>query len=112
MHELKLVGDIVKVLEKEVVSPEVGEVKTIHLEVGKLRYVVPEIIESCFEHVPKSDKLKNAKIKIEEIPVKIKCSKCENERIVDNGDYFCESCESGETEVISGKEFMVRGIEW
>jgi hydrogenase nickel incorporation protein HypA/HybF len=112
MHEFKLVEDMVKVLEKEVASPEVGEVKTIHLEVGKLKYVVPDIMESSFEHVPKSEKLKNAKIKIEEIPVKIKCSKCDDERVVDNGDYFCESCDSGATQVISGKEFTIKGIEW
>jgi len=112
MHELKLMSDLVEILEKEVKSPEVGDVKIIHLEVGKLRYIVPDIMESCFEHVPKSQKLKGARIEIKVLPLKVKCLDCSEERVVEDGEYFCKKCSSGNTEVISGNEFMVKGIEW
>lgn len=112
MHEIKLIENLVTILEKEVDSPKVGDVKTVHLEVGKLRYIVPDIMESCFEHVPKSDKLKNAKIKIEVLPVKVKCSDCEEEQVVENGEYCCRKCSSDRTDIISGNEFVLKGIEW
>lgn len=112
MHELKLAENIVAILEKEVASPEVGDVKTVYLEVGKLKYIIPEIIESSFKHIPKSSKLKDAKLEILEVPAKIKCSSCSSERVVDDGDYFCKECSSGDTEVVAGKEFLVKGIEW
>ena len=112
MHEIKLAESIVAILEKEAASPEVGEVKTVHLEVGKLKYVVPEIISSSFEHIPKSEKLRNAKLRITEIPVRIKCNACGTEKPVENGEYFCSVCDSGDTEVTGGKEFLIKGIEW
>ena len=112
MHELKLAENIVTILEKEIQSPEVGNVKTVYLEVGKLKYIIPDIMESSFAHIPKSTKLKDAKLEISEVPVRIKCSSCGSERVVNDGDYFCQECSSGDTEVIGGKEFLVKGIEW
>ena len=112
MHEIKLTEDMVAILEREVSSPEVKKVKKVHLEVGKLRYIVPEIIMSCFEHVPKSEKLSDAKIEIKELPVTVKCEECEKEQIVGDGMYGCSDCGSEKTSVISGNEFMIKGIEW
>ena len=112
MHEVKLAENIVAILEKEVESPEVGDVKTVHLEVGKLKYVVPDIMSSSFEHIPKSEKLRNAKLAIPELPVRIRCNSCGIEKPVENGEYFCSGCDSGDTEVIGGKEFLIKGIEW
>jgi len=112
MHEIKLAEDLVNILNKEVSSPEVGKVKTVYLEVGKLRYIVPEIMRSCFVHIPKDKKLEEAEINIKILPIKIKCKKCKTERVVDNGIYVCETCLSEEAKLISGNEFMVKGIEW
>lgn len=112
MHEIKLAQNIVSILDREVGSPEVGEVKTVHLEVGALRYIVPEIMTSCFEHIPKNPKLDNAKIEIKVLPVKVKCSECGMEHEVTDGIYACSVCSSEKTEVVSGNEFMVKGIEW
>lgn len=112
MHEIKLTENVVSILEKEIAGPEVGNVKNIYLEVGKLRYIVPGIMISCFEHIPKSEKLINAKINIKELPVKIKCMDCGAERIVEDGIYTCGECSSTRTELVSGDEFMLKGIEW
>lgn len=79
MHELKLCQNIVTILERETQSDEVGEVKTVYLEVGEMRYIVADIMTNCFKHVPKSDKLKNARLDVEVIP---------------------------------GKDFIIKGIEW
>ncbi|MBU1083557.1 MAG: hydrogenase maturation nickel metallochaperone HypA [Candidatus Omnitrophota bacterium] len=68
MHELQLIESLVEILEKAAVSDDVGNVEEVRLEVGELRYVVPEIMENCFKHFPKSDKLKDAKLIMEMIP--------------------------------------------
>ncbi|MDP8258559.1 MAG: hydrogenase maturation nickel metallochaperone HypA [Candidatus Aadella gelida] len=68
MHEMKLIESMVSILNKEVDDVSIHEVKEVHLEVGELRYIVPEIMENCFKHVPKSIKLKNAKLKVMVVP--------------------------------------------
>ena len=113
MHEIKLIESIISILNREVEDPAIGEVKTIHLEIGRLRRVVPEIMESCFPHVPKNDKLKTAKIKITELPIRVRCSKCGyEEEIKDYSSYDCKKCSNKKTEIISGNEFLIKGIEY
>ena len=112
MHEVSLVKNMLYVLEMEVNSPEVGYVKTVHLEVGALKYVVPEIIEECFEQAPKHEKLKDARVKIKVIPVKIKCLSCGRENNVEAGAYLCPACSGDNVELAGGDEFMLKGIEW
>ena len=111
MHEIKIAENIVTILEKEIALPEVEKVKTVYLEVGKLRYIIPEILISSFKAVPKNEKLDKAEIKIEEIPVKMKCDGCGLEYIVDE-DYKCKECSSDKAEMITGNELIVKGIEW
>lgn len=112
MHEIQLAKNIVDVLEKQVTSSEVGEVKKVFLEVGKLHYIVPDILESGFQHVPKSEKLRNAKLEIKVLPIKIQCKNCGTEREVEEMDFTCKNCTESDTQVVSGKEFIVSGIEW
>jgi hydrogenase nickel incorporation protein HypA/HybF len=112
VHEMRLVGNIVALLEKEVAGPEVGNVKTVYLRVGALREVVPEIMNACFRQTPKNAKLDGAAIDIEVIPVVVRCSGCGEERSVDNGVYRCPGCAGAGTEMISGNEFILKGIEW
>ena len=82
MHEIKLMEDVVKILDKQVDDPEVGEVKTVYLEVGQLRYIVPEIMTTGFNCVPKNEKLKNARLDIKILPVKVRCADCGKEQEV------------------------------
>lgn len=112
MHELKLTEGIVAILNKEVASPEVGKVKNIYLEVGKLRYIVPDIISNCFRHMPKDKKLEAAEIVIEELPVKVKCQDCGEVSVVEESNYSCNRCLSSKTQIISGDELNIKGIEW
>ncbi|MFH1664522.1 MAG: hydrogenase maturation nickel metallochaperone HypA [Candidatus Omnitrophota bacterium] len=112
MHEIKLTENMISILEREAADPAVGEVKVVHLAIGKLRYIVPEIICSCFEHIPKSGKLKGARLDISEVPVTIRCASCGSERVVDDGVYACTACECQDIEIMTGREFMVKGIEW
>lgn len=79
MHEIKLVENMVTILEKEVSDLNVVRVKKIYVEIGNLRAVVPEVFKFAFENAPKSEKLKGADIEIK---------------------------------IVSGKNFIIEGIEW
>ncbi|MFH1855646.1 MAG: hydrogenase maturation nickel metallochaperone HypA [Candidatus Omnitrophota bacterium] len=113
MHELTITKNLISVLEKETVSHEIGKVKNVYLEVGKMRYIVPEIMNASFENMPKCEKLKGAKLKIKILPIMIQCVNCKKEFELDEYEDFCRSCNSkGNTCIISGDEFNLKGIEW
>lgn len=112
MHEIALVEKLVSVLERETASAEIGEVKTVYLELGKLRYIAPQVLTTCFRYMPKPEKLRKAKLDITVLPVKIKCLDCGGENIVEEFASCCKSCHSGNVRVVSGDEFNLKGIEW
>ena len=112
MHEIKLTQGLVGLLDKALEDPQVKSVKKVHIKVGKLHYIVPEIMQSAFESTPKNDKLKTAKLEIEVLPVILKCLECSKEHCLDEQQYNVECCENARGEIISGKEFILEGIEY
>ena len=114
MHEIKLVKKLISVLEKEAASPEVGAIKTVYLEVGRLHYDEHpnEVIENCFKNLPKSTKLRKAKINIRILPAKIKCFDCGKESIIRQSQFCCKGCLGNNVKIVSGDEFNLKRIEW
>ncbi len=104
--------NVVSILEEQVDSDDIGQIKTVFLEVGKLRYIVPEIMITGFQNIPKSDKLTKAELKITELPVKIKCKVCGEEHEIQPDRFKCPGCDSDKVEMISGDELVLKGIEW
>lgn len=107
-----MMKNLVSILDREVNGHEVCNVRKIYLEIGALKYVVPEILILAFEQIPKNKKLDNAKIQIEIIPVKIRCDNCGVESVVKKNLFRCTECLSTDVSIISGKEFNLKGIEW
>ena len=112
MHEIKIMESVVSILEEQVISSEIGEVKTIYLEVGKLRYVIPEIMITAFNSVPKSKKLEKAELNITEVSVKVKCLDCGKVSEISPEAFKCLSCDCDNVEIIAGDELIIKGIEW
>ena len=112
MHEVALIKNLVNILEKEIANSGVGDVKTVYLEIGTLHYLDPEIMNTCFSHIRKYDKLRNAKIDIKVLPAKIKCSDCGRENVIRERVLGCSGCLSRNVDVISGNEFNLKSIEW
>jgi len=112
MHEFALMKSMVDILDEEVQGSEVGEVKTVHLEVGQLKYIVPEILVSCFKKLPKDEKLKKAEISLDVLPVKLRCKECKEETLAEGNSFTCSKCSSNSVDVVSGNEFRIKGIEW
>lgn len=112
MHELSLMKNIIGILDREVVSDEVGAVKMIHLEVGVLRYIVPDLMVSAYEQISKHKKLEQAELKIDVLPVKIKCLDCKAVAEALGNDFSCPECSSANVNISGGDEFTIKGIEW
>ncbi len=104
--------NLVSLLEDAVTPNEVGRVKTVYLEVGRLRYLVPEIMTTCFTQIKKSDKLKQAKLDLKVLPVKIRCLDCGKLSETDDNNFICSFCLSQNIDMVSGKEFILKSIEW
>ncbi|MBF0253140.1 MAG: hydrogenase maturation nickel metallochaperone HypA [Candidatus Omnitrophica bacterium] len=116
MHEMSLVNNMLKILEREITSPEIISVKKIHLEVGRMQYIVPDLMQTAFDTAKKSEKLKHTVLCMKVLPLKMKCKKCTKETSLDDEKEImsekCEFCGSDELYVNSGNEFVISSIEY
>ncbi len=65
----------------------------------------------CFNAIAKETIAQNALIKIDRIPIKIKCKKCKREGSVEEYIFVCKHCGAREIEVVQGKELKVDYIK-
>lgn len=110
MHELGVVIEIVKTIEKVAVEQQLTEIEKLVLQIGELSSMIPKYIESCFPAAVDGTILENTELEIEIIPGNALCKDCQKvfNIIKNNGE--CPNCKSKAMELLSGKEFNIKEI--
>jgi hydrogenase nickel incorporation protein HypA/HybF len=73
--------------------------------------VVSEFLKTAFDVYKKDTIADEAELKIEEVPLKVKCQQCGAEIIKDDFVFLCEKCASRELETLAGTELLLEKIE-
>ncbi|MFV0461883.1 MAG: hydrogenase maturation nickel metallochaperone HypA [Nostocoides sp.] len=109
MHELSLCQQIYKVVAQ---AAQGREVQTVHLQVGRLRQVVPETLTYCWTLVVQDGPLADSRLQIESIPITLACRACHELTEVEHDLVLvCARCASGDIEVRTGEEFLITSMD-
>jgi hydrogenase nickel incorporation protein HypA/HybF len=112
MHEMGIAQELVRIaldaLPQDLENPKV---ETLNLKIGKLSSVVEHSLTFCFEIITKDTPLENARLKIESVPVRIRCTGCGKEWEADTPVFQCSDCEQGKVEMLSGREIEIISME-
>ena len=113
MHELSIAQNIIIIVEEELKKHgNKGTVKKVLFKSGRMNAIIPDSLKFGFDILKKEKEVvKNAEIEIEEIPLKVKCTRCGTESVIDEPAFFCPKCFSPDVEIIAGKEMWVESIE-
>ena len=114
MHELPITESILKIVLKHAEMNGVRKVRAIHLQVGKLSDLEDDWIQRYFDYLSKGTIAEGAKLKIERMPVMVRCNACCTSYEADiarMGDLVCPACgEKGGT-LLSGREYTIKEME-
>ena len=114
MHELPITESILKIVLKHAEKNNARQVMTIHLQVGKLSDLQDEWIQRYFDYLSKGTVAQGAKLKIERMPVMVRCDTCSTSYEAEAarwGDLVCPACgEKGGT-LLSGREYYIKDME-
>ena len=111
MHELSIVASLFEILEEKAKEEKAKKILSVKLKVGALSGVVPEFLETAFDIYKEDTIASESKLKIEEVPFKIRCQRCGTEIVKDDFVFICEKCNSRELETLSGTELLLEKIE-
>ena len=108
MHELSLCGAIADtVLEHAAGRP----VRTIRLQIGHFRQVVPETLEFCWSMRTSGSPLEGSDLVIDSVPAVIACRDCGEETELADPFLRCGACDGTDIELLSGEEFLIESID-
>lgn len=110
MHELGVVFEVIKTVQNFAQRNGVTKIDTLVLQIGELSAMIPEYIEACYPAAVDGTIMEKTKLKIEILPGNGICRGCNRVFNLKGNDGKCPDCGSGEWDLISGKEFMIKEI--
>jgi len=112
MHEMGIAMEIVDIAKASIPADMQGaKVQRVNLKVGKLSAIVADSLRFCFDLVIKDTPLEGAELAIEELPVVARCKDCQTEWTVTEAVFTCCECQSGNIDILSGRELDITSIE-
>lgn len=111
MHELAVSQDIIAQVENIAREHGAVSVHQITLEIGPLSGVEPALLQAAFPIACAGTVAENARLEINEIPVKVKCRSCASISTVSTNNLTCQACGAWQTDLISGDEMLLKRIE-
>jgi hydrogenase nickel incorporation protein HypA/HybF len=111
MHEMSIAQSIIDIVDDTLQEKEKPMLREIVVDIGELVAIVPESLQFCFETIVDGTKYNNTELKINLIPLKIKCNQCKKESKIERFSFCCPLCESINIQTISGEELNIRYLE-
>ena len=110
MHELGVVIEVVKKVEKIAIENNLTKIESIVLQIGELSSMIPKYIESCYPAAVSNTILEKTRLEIEIIPGNGMCKNCNKVFNLKVNNGVCPHCDSSAWELLSGKEFIIKEI--
>lgn len=110
MHELGVVIEVVKTVERVVLEQKLTKIESLVLQIGELSSMIPKYIEACYPAAVDGTILENTKLKIEVIPANGLCKNCNKVFNIIENKKNCPICNESSFQLLTGREFMIKEI--
>ena len=111
MHEMALAEGILDIALDYAKQNNAQKINEVGLLIGEMSGVEQESLRFSFAMLVKGTIAENAVLKIKDVPLVGKCSKCGKEFHIDHYDFWCPECKDGVLTTISGREMQVEYLE-
>jgi hydrogenase nickel incorporation protein HypA/HybF len=111
VHELSIALSILDMASEEAERRGV-RVLAIHLKLGPLSGVVKEALLSAYDLAREGGPLAEARLMVEEVPLRAHCPACGTERsVVSLQELCCAECGTPTSQLVSGRELEIVALE-
>jgi hydrogenase nickel incorporation protein HypA/HybF len=113
MHEFSICEGIVRAAVDEMSrhGARSGSLRKTRIVVGALHQVVPANLEFAYEVLTRDTPASGSSLEIRPVPVTAKCPACGWTGSIQSPLFVCGACNSGEIELITGRELYVENLE-
>jgi hydrogenase nickel incorporation protein HypA/HybF len=111
MHELPVTEHIIRIAKEEAEKHNASKVKEIRIKVGELSGLIPDCMQFYFDIASEGTIVHGAFLRIEKVPITIRCNDCGHQEELPSRRFNCSKCESFNVKIIGGNEFLIDSLE-
>jgi hydrogenase nickel incorporation protein HypA/HybF len=111
MHEYSIVNALMDMCEEHVEKNSASKVLSLKVAIGDLSGVEADLLLSSYDTFKEGTVCEGAQMHIERISPAALCLACEEEFEVDEYNFLCPKCGSGQTKLVRGKEMHLMSLE-
>ncbi|MFP4332126.1 MAG: hydrogenase maturation nickel metallochaperone HypA [Campylobacterales bacterium] len=111
MHEYSIVNALIDLCEEHVEKNKASKVISLKVAIGSLSGVEADLLLSSYDTFKEGTVCEDAIMDVQRIEPEAICLTCEEEFGVDEYNFLCPKCGSGQTKLIKGKEMHLMSLE-
>lgn len=111
MHEMSIAQSLLDLVLEEGQKHKLRRVSTVIVQVGALAALVPDSLQFCWELLTRHTMAAGSSLKIETVPVVVRCFGCGELFEVENHIFQCPGCEQPALDLVSGRELSLMSLE-
>ncbi len=111
MHELSVCYGLLDQVEGIAREHNAGAVRSIHLRIGPLSGIEPELLRQAFPLASAGTVACAAALVIETADIRVRCDSCGAETPATMNRLVCAACGDWHTRLVSGDELLLASVE-
>lgn len=111
MHELSVCRGLLSQCERIATERRADAISRIVVQVGPLSGVEPRLLADAFPVASATSIAAGAQLIIEQLPVRVRCPRCQGESEASCNDLTCRHCGEWQTQLIGGDELLLASLE-
>lgn len=111
MHEMSIVEALLETVRGELRAHPDARVQTVHVRVGQLRQVEPDMLRFCYDAAVRDTPLAGSRLEIETDEASARCDVCSLEFPVEENWFECPRCRSANARLLKGDELLLTSLE-
>lgn len=111
MHELAVCQALLQQVERTAGQHDANEVTKVVLRVGPLSGIEFPLLQQAFTVARMGTVADRADLVAEELPVRVRCTRCHAESTVKANRLLCGACGDWRTRLTSGDEMVLASVE-
>ncbi len=111
MHELSVCQALIDQVTRVASSEQAARVAAIHVAVGPLSGVEPQLLEQAYPLAAAGSLAEEAELNIESAPIRVYCDQCDKETTATVSRLVCADCGNWRTTLVSGDELLLTHVE-
>ncbi len=110
MHELSVCQGLLAQVRRIAAEHNAPAVASIHVEVGPLSGVVPELLQTAFDVASRDSIAAGARLEISTPPVRVLCQACGEQTDSQANQLVCGACGAWQTRLLTGNELRLQRV--